>query len=304
MKKIIITIAFAIFLFSCGNDGDITESNDSGTDSGTDTGSDTDSDVDSDTDTDTGLCDGVTCGTNATCDPTDGICYCDLGHDGDPYVECTDFDACDPNPCFTGVTCTDDAPPSMGYECGDCPTGYVGDGEICTCDIAGGYIEYPASSGICIDDPCDPDPCNGHATSCDVNGSSDFTCNCDTNYDGATCDTCAVGYEDYPACTVIPAPVISGLAIDCSVHLGFCSTGWTYPVSWNFTDATSFDTALELISGSTTLGFVDPASGALSVSPKTVDYTLGNQSPSTVRLTVTVYGSGGEDSDYIDIDYY
>ena len=35
--------------------------------------------------------------------------------------------ACDPNPCYPGVTCTPDAS-AMGYMCGDCPQGYEGDG--------------------------------------------------------------------------------------------------------------------------------------------------------------------------------
>ena len=40
--------------------------------------------------------------------------------------------ACASAPCFSGVVCTDDPPPSTGYTCGACPPGYVGDGETCT----------------------------------------------------------------------------------------------------------------------------------------------------------------------------
>eukprot|EP01052_Picozoa_sp_SAG31_P063985 SAG31_NODE_22874_length_516_cov_0.913669_1_plen_150_part_01 len=40
-----------------------------------------------------------------------------------------------------------------------CSTGYAG----AFCDgCAAGYIEYPS----CRDDPCIPDPCNGHASDC------------------------------------------------------------------------------------------------------------------------------------------
>jgi len=102
----------------------------------------------------------------------------------------------------------------------------------------------------------------------------------------------------------IEAPEISGLGIDCSIHGGYCTTGETYPVSWNFENAISFDTQLELISGSTTLGVVEPASGILTGNNKMINYTLGNSGPATVRLTVTTYGPGGDASQSIDINYY
>ncbi|XP_071968461.1 cartilage oligomeric matrix protein [Engystomops pustulosus] len=36
---------------------------------------------------------------------------------------------CDPNPCFSGVTCTET---SFGFKCGPCPPGYTGNGTHCT----------------------------------------------------------------------------------------------------------------------------------------------------------------------------
>ena len=189
----------------------------------------------------------------------------------------------------------------MGYECGDCPTGYVGDGEICTCDIAGGYIEYPASSGICIDDPCDPDPCNGHATSCDVNGSSDFTCNCDTNYDGDTCDTCAVGYGNYPVCAEVPT--ITNIVIDCS-NPGVCLSNWTakpYPVTFDVTNATTCSVVLSLESGTSSLGSTSPC--IITGDNGSFDYdSTGTSDPATIRMTITVFGPGGQVIDHADIN--
>lgn len=177
-------------------------------------------------------CLNVTCGNNEQCN-TSGECECADGFIGDP---CVDFDACASNPCFIGVSCTDQPAPSLGYTCGSCPSGYSGDGETCTdnnecvlgthdcnsheqcvnsipgftCEClpgytgvdcgscASGFVPNPLSPTECIDDTCAPDPCNGNATSCTVDGPSAFTCSCETGYDGDTCDLCdeANGYFD------------------------------------------------------------------------------------------------------------
>ncbi|MEL6545347.1 MAG: invasin domain 3-containing protein, partial [Myxococcota bacterium] len=44
---------------------------------------------------------------------------------------CTPFDPCEQSPCFPGVACTDDAPPSLGFSCGSCPPGTEGAGRVC-----------------------------------------------------------------------------------------------------------------------------------------------------------------------------
>ena len=41
------------------------------------------------------------------------------------------MDGCLEIMCFTGVECTDVQAPGTGAICGDCPTGFTGDGEKC-----------------------------------------------------------------------------------------------------------------------------------------------------------------------------
>jgi len=201
--------------------------------------------------------------------------------------------------CNTTTGCTNPADVNCGDhgvcvetpvpgEC-DCDIGYTGTacGE---CDTAGGYIPSNATPGDCVDDPCDPEACNDHGT-CSVSPTDEAVCACEDGHTGDHCET------------ALP-PEISGLGIDCSSTGGYCTTLETYPVSWNFEYATSFDTSLELISGSTTLGTLAPASGALTGTSKTINYTLGNSGPATVRLNVTTHGPGGDTSQYIDIVYY
>ena len=42
-----------------------------------------------------------------------------------------DIDDCSPNPCYTGVSCTDIPAPKRGYSCGSCPPPSIGDGTLC-----------------------------------------------------------------------------------------------------------------------------------------------------------------------------
>lgn len=61
-------------------------------------------------------------------------CNCAAGYTG-RFCE-NDIDACNfnGNPCFSGVNCTDHPPPAniTGFDCGPCPSGYSGDGIVCT----------------------------------------------------------------------------------------------------------------------------------------------------------------------------
>lgn len=50
----------------------------------------------------------------------------------------------------------------------------------------------------CVDDACDPDPCNGKGA-CQAG-----TCTCAAEYAGKACDTCAVGYGGWPDCKPDP----------------------------------------------------------------------------------------------------
>ncbi len=49
---------------------------------------------------------------------------------------------CDPNPCFRGVQCLPDPRNPRGFRCGQCPSGYRGDGITCQ--------RMPS----CADNPC------------------------------------------------------------------------------------------------------------------------------------------------------
>lgn len=159
---------------------------------------------------------------------------------------------CDSDPCFAGVECSN---LSDGFDCGDCPAGFEGDGVICT-DIDGcaaspcypGVVctdqaapsdsftcgECPAgffgNGEICTDiDACAGSPCFP-GVACVDNPPPDtgFICGtCPTGYtgDGLSCsdidacagDPCFAGVE----CTDIPAPGTGFTCQDCPAgHLG------------------------------------------------------------------------------------
>ncbi|XP_035686817.1 mucin-like protein [Branchiostoma floridae] len=103
------------------------------------------------------------------------LCICKDGLSGDQCE--TDIDACAANfaPCFLGVNCTDLPPPAGvdGYECGECPDGYTGNGTVCQ-DI----------------DECETDEGSQCHHIC-VNFVGNFTCTCNNGYylsdDGFSC---------------------------------------------------------------------------------------------------------------------
>ncbi|MBI5525160.1 MAG: DUF1566 domain-containing protein, partial [Deltaproteobacteria bacterium] len=88
-----------------------------------------------------------------------------------------------------------------------------------SCDS--GYTGYPT----CVDDPCLPDPCNGHASSCD---SGTGVCTCATGYTGAACNSCAAGYIGYPTCVDDPCdPDPCNGNGTCAAGVCTCNTGYT-----------------------------------------------------------------------------
>jgi hypothetical protein len=109
-------------------------------------------DDDDDTNNNSGLCANVTCATNGTCNPADGLCACDTGFVGDGTTTCA------ADLCFE-VTCNE-----ANTECNDA------DGE-CVC-VSGYTVD---ATGDCIVD---------ETAVCDVDNI--FADNADAACDGAT----------------------------------------------------------------------------------------------------------------------
>lgn len=108
---------------------------------------------------------------------------------GDAAVACACIPQCDGKSC---------GPDGCGGVCGTC-----GPGKLC-------------EAGACVDDRCEPDPCQGRGT-CD-----DGACSCNLGFAGATCGQCAGGYIGFPNCRIDPCAGVDCGAGTCDSSNGTC----------------------------------------------------------------------------------
>ncbi|MBI5542422.1 MAG: hypothetical protein HY901_00925 [Deltaproteobacteria bacterium] len=169
------------------------------------------------------------CSGHGTCADSSGAaaCTCDAGYAGASCASCAagyqDQDAdgtCLADCASSGLgncsghgTCSD----SSGTATCSCEAGYAG-ASCASC--AAGYQDHD-TDGTCLADCASSGlgNCDGHGTCSDATGTA--TCACDPGYAGASCASCAAGYQDHDAdgtCLVDCAS--SGLG-SCSGH-GTC----------------------------------------------------------------------------------
>ena len=140
------------------------------------------------------------CGTKRTCNGTD---HCTTTY---PSSEtscndgtlCTYGDHCDGSGGCVGTSYSCGAHGACnGINC-TCEEGYLGPWFCTSC--APGYFVFPSGSNICIDDPCTPDPCNGHGT-CD-RSSGQAECTCSNGFTDTWCNQCSISaMGEYPYCS-------------------------------------------------------------------------------------------------------
>ena len=245
------------------------------------------------------LCSDVTCEPWQTCRELDGECVGD-----DPCVP----DPCDHGACgnSTGEAVCDCDTGYAGTLCDTCAVGYRlnGDDECvedlcfgitcgtnaacqelsgdCACDA--GYQDGN-SDGDCLPE-CPADYCGDHGA-CEYDADDEYYCNCTDGWSGDQCE-------------VPPLPTISNLQIDCSSTGGWClSAGIDYPVTFSTSNATTCTASAEVIVGSGTSGSTSGCT--INGNSGSFTYTTGSTASNVIRITATVYGPGGEDSDFIDV---
>lgn len=133
-------------------------------------------------------CDGITCGTNASCSA--GSCVCNSGYEGDAKTACTliPLDChsgtqtgtkCTCNAGYTGSDCTQTV--NCGYTTTSCGTGYEATGETC-------------QSGETVYTKCNPINCAAQG----------YSASCGAGYDAT--QSCLSGTVPYYTCTPKDVP--------------------------------------------------------------------------------------------------
>ncbi|KAK3262729.1 hypothetical protein CYMTET_28436 [Cymbomonas tetramitiformis] len=147
------------------------------------------------------------CDPMVSCSDAGGVVVCGEcpeGYAGDGLLGCSDIDGCaqeaSSGGCYPGVHCEDipapgqDGANAMGYRCGACPVGMVGDGAACAenkCHFSNGGCDSAVS---CSNDPSHP---TGRVCGrCPVGYTDEFT-----GRDGTKC-------EDADGCHSAPCPAL------------------------------------------------------------------------------------------------
>ncbi len=246
------------------------------------------------------FCDGAETCNNGTCEAGSDPCsgqFCDeVGNrcvqclnDGhcDDGIFCDDINTCLDGMCVTaGPVC---APTEMCDEDNDRCVECLGDGD-CDDSLACTGTETCDGNGDCQNGILET--CNSHGDCQEPAGN----CNCNSEYDGTTCDECATGYGNYPTCGL--NVIMGSVTIDCSggVWPGHCvAGGFTYPVPFTATNATNCTGSAEVISGSGTPGTVT------NCDTSSCDFTTGSTGSNIIRVTVTCTGDGDPDNGYVDV---
>ena len=187
------------------------------------------------------------------------------------------------------------------------------------CDkCATGYYD-PKGSGVCIFNPCTPNPCMNGGTCSNITGKAVCTCTgnwdpvkkctvCKAGWDKSTnCTTCLPGYSP-PNCTAIK-PMMKAVVVKCS---GNCKANTSYTVEVSVENTKSFTAAIKLRGGPGAKGMcgpgtIKPSSGPLS-SPTTtfkLIWQMGAVSvePCAVSIDIKLQGAVSKmsTSKYVDV---